>query len=272
MKIKFRDRLILFFGAVVTALSGAMLFVFGLQLQGLISEMAVWTRVVCILAGLLLIAFGVYLFLFPRRISASRKDFVVQKTDTGELRIAVKAIENLVQKCIDLHEEIQVRSMQILNGREGVVVDLFVSLANNISIPMSVASLQKQIKQYLGASTGIEVKEVRVSVESTEDEPQIEQAAEKEEQEEEAALQRAEEKLPLHQRLFGRQNQPAIMPEPPQEEGQETESDEPAETPDWDEEAQADKEAEDGEPQPVQEEEAEEDTLKENETEAPEHE
>ena len=271
MKIKFRDRLILFFGAAVTALSGGMLFVFGLQLQGLISEMAVWTRVVCILAGLLLIAFGVYLFLFPRRISASRKDFVVQKTDTGELRIAVKAIENLVQKCIDLHEEIQVRSMQILNSREGVVVDLFVSLANNISIPMSVASLQKQIKQYLGASTGIEGKEVRVSVESTEDEPQIEQAAEKEEQEEEAALQRAEEKLPLHQRLFGRQNQPAIMPEPPKEEGQETESDEPAETPAWDE-AQAEEEAEDAEPQPGQEEEAEEDTLKENETEAPEHE
>ena len=41
MKIKFRDRLILFFGAAVTVLSGAMLFVFGLQLQGLISEMAV---------------------------------------------------------------------------------------------------------------------------------------------------------------------------------------------------------------------------------------
>ena len=271
MKIKFRDRLILFFGAAVTALSGAMLFVFGLQLQGLISEMAVWTRVVCILAGLLLIAFGVYLFLFPRRVTASRKDFVVQKTDTGELRIAVKAIENLVQKCIDLHEEIQVRSMQILNGREGVVVDLFVSLANNISIPMSVASLQKQIKQYLGASTGIEVKEVRVSVESTEDEPQIEQAAEKEEQEEEAALQRTEEKPPLHQRLFGRQNQPAIMPEPPQEEGQETESGEPAETPGWDE-AQAEEETEDEAPLPGQEEEAEEDTLKENETEAPEHE
>lgn len=216
MKIKFWDRLILFLGAVLSLLSGAMLFVAGLQIQGVIAEMALWARALCIILGLLLIAFGAYLFFFPRHISAARRDFVVQKTDNGELRIAVKAIENLVQKCIDLHEEIQVRSMKILNSREGVVVDLFVSLANNISIPMAVASLQKQIKQYLVASSGIEVKEVRVSVESTQDQPAIEQIAEEEEKEEEAALPQAEEKPPLHQRLFGRQNQPAIMPKAPE--------------------------------------------------------
>ncbi|MBR6185245.1 MAG: alkaline shock response membrane anchor protein AmaP [Clostridia bacterium] len=215
MKIKFRDRLILFLGAVLTALSGVVLFVAGLQIQGIIAEMALWARVVCILFGLLLIAFGGYLLFLPRTVNAAKKDFVVQKTENGELRIAVKAIENLVQKCIDLHEEITVRSMKILNSREGVIVDLFVSLANNISIPMAIASLQKQIKQYLVASSGIEVKEVRVSVESTQDEPAIEQIAEEEEKEEEAALPQAEEKPPLHQRLFGRQNQPAIMPQAP---------------------------------------------------------
>lgn len=225
MKISFRDRMILFFGAVLAVLSGVVLFVSGLQIQGIIAEMAVWARVVCILFGLLLIAFGGYLFLFPRHINAARRDFVVQKTENGELRIAVKAVENLVQKCIDLHEEIDVRSMNILNSREGVVVDLFVSLANNISIPMAVASLQKQIRQYLVASSGIEVKEVRVSVESTQDEPVIEQIAEEEEKEEEAALAQAEEKPPLHQRLFGRENQPATMPEPPQAESGDQEED-----------------------------------------------
>ena len=224
MKIKFRDRLILFLGAVLTALSGVTLFVAGLQIQGMIAEMALWARIVCIAFGLLLIAFGGYLLVFPRRLNAARRDFVVQKTENGELRIAVTAIENLVQKCIDLHEEIQVQSMKILNSREGVVVDLFVSLANNISIPMAVASLQKQIKQYLVASSGIEVKEVRVSVESTQDEPAIEQIAVEEEKEEEAALPQTEEKPPLHQRLFGRENQPAIMPQAPDAEGGEKEA------------------------------------------------
>ena len=208
MKIKIRDRLIMFFGAVLTILSGAMLFIAGLQLQGMIADMALWARVVCIVCGLLLMAFGGYLFVFPRRLNAYRKDFVVQKTDTGELRIAVKAIENLVQKCIDLHDEIQVQDMKILNGREGVVVDLHVSLANNISIPMAIASLQKQIKQYLVASSGIEVREVRVIVESTKDEPLL--VAEIEEEEENEP-----EKAPMHQRLFCQAEQQTIVPEPP---------------------------------------------------------
>ena len=218
MKIKFRDRLILFLGAVMSIVSGAVLFVAGLQIHGLFAEgSAPWIRAVCIVCGVLLVVFGGYLFYFPRRLNADHKDFVVQKTESGELRIAVKAIENLVQKCIDLHDEIHVISMKIINTREGVVVDLYVSLANNISIPMAVASLQRQIKQYLVASSGIEVKEVRVSVESTQDEPEIEQIAEEEEKEEVEAVQTAEPKPPLHQRLFGRREQAANMPQAPQE-------------------------------------------------------
>lgn len=222
MKIRFWDRLILFLGAVLTILAGAALIVAGLQIQGLLSELPVWVRALCIAAGLLVASFGGYLIVFPRRYAAKRNEFVIQRTENGELRIAVKAIENLVQKCLDLHEEIQVLSMKILNSREGVVVDLCVSLANNISIPLAIASLQKQIKQYLIASSGIEVKEVRVSVESTQDAPDAPapECAE--------AACPAKEKLPLHQRLFGTPDQPATVPEPPREEA-EQEAEVPAE-------------------------------------------
>ena len=168
----------------------------------------------CIVCGVLLVVFGGYLFYFPRRLNADHKDFVVQKTESGELRIAVKAIQNLVEKCVDLHEEIQLISMIITNTREGVVVELFISLANNISIPLAVASLQKQIKQYLVASSGIEVREVRVIVENTEDEPLL--VAEIEEEEENEP-----EKAPIHQRLFCQAEQPAIVPAPPMDEGDE---------------------------------------------------
>jgi hypothetical protein len=227
MKIKLWDRLIVFFGAVLVILAGAALFVAGLQIQGMLENLPLAVRVLCIVCGLLLAAFGGYLIVLPRRYAAKRHDFVVQRTDNGELRIAVKAIENLVQKCIDLHEEIQVSSMNILNSREGVVVDLCVSMANNISIPLAIASLQKQIKQYLIASSGIEVKEVRVSVESTQDVPTPAIPAENAEQ-----LSPAKEKRPLHERLFGTPDQPAIVPEPPKEEeesGEETPQEQPEE-------------------------------------------
>ncbi len=207
MKIKIWDRLILLLGSLLAIASGVLLFVQGLQIKSAL-HMAF---------AVLTAAFGGYLIVFLRRCSAKRQDFVIQRTDNGELRIAVKAIENQVQKCVDLHEEIQSSTMKIVSGREGVVVDLAVTLDNNISIPLAVASLQKQIKQYLVASSGIEVKEVRVSVESTQDsspagtpEPEAEQPCEK------AAAK--EKKAPLHQRLFGREDEPAIVPEPPKEE------------------------------------------------------
>ncbi len=238
LKIRFWNRLILFLGAVLSILSGALLFVSGLQIQGLFAETAPgWFRPLCLVMGLLLVLFGSYLIVFPRRFAAGRKDFVVQRTDNGELRIAVKAIENLVQKCIDLHDEIRLVSMKILNSRDGVIVDLCVALANNISIPLAVASLQKQIKQYLAASSGIEVKEVRVSVESAQEEMDLAREEESEDEAEKAAQDG--KKPPLHQRLFGKLDQPAMMPQAPEAEQ------EPAAGPDEnEEEAQASQEEE----------------------------
>ena len=211
MKMKLWDRLSLCFGAVLTLASAVLLF-----LQGLKDN----NNLLCIVIAVLLAIFGVYVALLFRRCFVRRNEFVIQRTENGELRIAVKAIENQVQKCIDLHEEIQVNTLNILTTREGVVVDLVVTLANNISIPLAVASLQKQIKQYLVASSGIEVKEVRVSVESTQNADLSDAPAM------EAEQPAREEKAPMHQRLFGRPEEPAIVPEPPKEES--TEGEEPA--------------------------------------------
>ncbi|MBQ6960135.1 MAG: alkaline shock response membrane anchor protein AmaP [Clostridia bacterium] len=208
MKMKLWDRLILLFGALLNLACGVLLFLRGLQIENYIPY---------IVFAVLLAAFGVYLVLLLRRCYVKRNEFVIQRTESGELRIAVKAIENQVQKCIDLHEEIQVNTMNILTTREGVVVDLIVTLANNISIPLAVASLQKQIKQYLVASSGIEVKEVRVSVESTQNTVLPAEPAPEGEPAEKAAA-KEEKKAPMHQRLFGRADEPAIVPEPPKEE------------------------------------------------------
>lgn len=209
MKMKLWDRPILCFGVFLAVASSLLLFLHGLQANSALY----------IICALLLAAFGVYLGLVLRSCYVKRNDFVVQRTESGELRIAVKAIENQVQKCIDLHEEIRVNTMNILTTREGVVVDLLVTLANNISIPLAVASLQKQIKQYLVASSGIEVKEVRVSVEST----QNAVLPETSETEGEQPAAKEEKKAPMHQRLFGRADEPAIVPEPPKEEIREDE-------------------------------------------------
>ena len=226
MKMKFWDRVILFFGALLAAIAGLFLVIIGLQLGTAGGGLALGVRIISIVLGLLCFLLSSFLFMLPQKLSYSKRDFVVQQTDNGELRIAVKAIENLVQKCIDVHDEIDVVSMQVNNDRDVVAVDLCISLPSNISIPLAVASLQKQIKQYLAASSGIDVKEVRVSVETAEKEadgspylmPDENQAAV------EMAAEKKEKKLPLHQRIFGKGEQNITVPEPPKAE-------EPAEAP-----------------------------------------
>ena len=224
MKIRFWDRALLFLCALAMLLAGAYLIAQGAFLLSSAEQpmesahIMLWAQAG---AGVLLVLLSAYLFAFPCKLFSRRHDFVIQQTENGELRISVKAIENLVQKCIDLHPEIHVVSMRVRNSRQGVVIDLRIALANNISIPLAVASLQKQIRQYLSASSGIDVKEILVSVETAEDaaaeespylvsSPQtVHPAPEK------AAESRDKEKPALHRRIFGRGEQAATVPEAP---------------------------------------------------------
>lgn len=229
MKIRLWDRLILLLGAFVALLGGGLMVFLGIRLSGGEVIASTW-QMLSLVLGCLSLVISFILFTLFKRYSNKRYAFVVQHTDNGELRIAVAAIENLVKKCIDMHEEIHANHMQIRHSREGVTVDLAITLANNISIPLAVASLQKQIKQYLVASSGIDVKEVRVCVESTQittddsDSPYLVPAeAPAAPAPAPAEPVKKEKKMPLHRRLFCKADQAATVPEPPK--AQEAEAD-----------------------------------------------
>ena len=182
--------------------------------------------------GALLLVLGLLLLrLATRRVK--RKGFVVQTTDVGELSISIRAIEDLVNKCVAKHEEVHVSSKVLENTRDGLVINLRVGLATGVNIPLAVSALQKQIKQYVTACSGVDVSEVKVQVDasSPKAKPSIYAVPEALEnvqplpREEQIAPEKAEEVVPaevkepeekcLHQRLFGEEEQPAIVPAPP---------------------------------------------------------
>lgn len=172
MKVRFLDRLL-------TALAGLLLFATGLvfflwAFRGIpadwlnaltVKEIGRLPIFVALGLGAVMVLLGIHSIslLFRRR---GKKGFVVQKTEHGELSISIHAMENLVQKCVDKHEELTVVSNHIENTRDGVVVDLRIGLANGVSIPLVVSTLQKQIKQYITSCSGIDVQEVKVEVET----------------------------------------------------------------------------------------------------------
>ncbi len=173
MKQGLINRAVLYIGAFLVAVVGVALVIAGLQFSDIPLRREgegffTLCRAAVLLAGVIVFAYGLFVLLLPHRTRKDKKRFIIQKSEGGELRIAVKAVESLVQKCVDMHQEMQTSSMEVFNRRDGLYIDLAISLAGNISIPLAAASLQKQIRQYLLASSGIDVREVRVSVETAE--------------------------------------------------------------------------------------------------------
>ncbi|MBQ7487974.1 MAG: alkaline shock response membrane anchor protein AmaP [Clostridia bacterium] len=94
-------------------------------------------------------------------------NFAIQNNENGMVRISVKALETLVQKVLDEHAEVKVVTSSIYSDEESVCVDLHISLQSDISMPLAISALQKQIKKYIESCSGVMVQEVRVYVDNT---------------------------------------------------------------------------------------------------------
>ncbi len=189
MKARFGTKLFIVIIALILLVFGAATLYVGIRLNGIMLTPAsqdiikdvmtvekatfngegYWTlrRIILLGMGCVEALSALFLLTVPGKLRYKKNEFIVQQTENGEIRIAVRAIENLVRKCTDMHEEIEVSGLRITNHRDGVAVDLKATMPNNISIPLAVDSLQKQIKQYITVSTGVSVREVRVAIVNT---------------------------------------------------------------------------------------------------------
>lgn len=172
MRIKFWDRLLAALSGLLIALAAVGLFVFGigvlpvkLDLSVLEGPFALWQRVMMVAVSLLLLALGLHgiLLLFHRR---REKGFIIQQTELGDMSISMNAMESMVKKCVDAHSELIVNSTRIHHSRDGIVVEIKITLQSGVNIPLTVNALQKQIKQYITSCSGVDVHQVRVMVET----------------------------------------------------------------------------------------------------------
>lgn len=305
MRIRILDRILVAFAGLllVAACAGLVAQVFfGQDVIGLIAgvfETGNTTGKIAagVCAGALFLL-GLYCLLILFRHRRRKDKFILQKLESGDLAISLKTLESMVKKCIEQHSEIQTESIHLENQRDGLLIRIRGTVAGGISIPLTADTLQKQIKQYVTACSGVEVKGIRIQIESSGAdasdapfaiEPPVnnllskgEPAAEKEpdkaadpaseitadipnesvpepekplpgEQAAAAAAMAAAESLmdgmdvdddrPIHQRLFSTQEEPCIMPLPPENMGENTgaseEENKAADTPAYEEQKPA---------------------------------
>ena len=125
------------------------------------------TVLIALLATVALLGLGVSCILLAfARNNGKRKGFVMQKAENGAIGVSVKSIEGLVKTCISQHEVIGKADISVMERRDGIVIFLRIEEAAGLNIPLAVGALQKQIKEYVGTCTGVDVREVRVLVEN----------------------------------------------------------------------------------------------------------
>ena len=275
MRIRILDRILvalagLILVAVCAGLVAQAFFsvdVIGYIKELLTAETSTQKIILGVVAGALLIV-GLYCLLMLFRHRRRKDKFVLQKLESGDLAISLKTVETMVQRCLEQHSEIRTEGIRLENQRDGLLIRIRGTVAGGVSIPLTVDNLQKQVKRYVTACSGVEVKGIRIQIEASgEDakdamfaieppagnllprggetaapkpvpeetaevpaEPETEKHAETELQlpREEAAAAAvmaaaeiaddpAAEDMPIHQQLFRTQEEPCIMPLPPED-------------------------------------------------------
>ena len=172
MKIRILDRILVAFAGLLM-LSGVAALVMQLffgknvvgWVSGLLSDQG--ARVFVIIGMILIFLLGCYCVLVLFRHRGKNEKFIMQKTDNGELAISLKALESMVTKCVEPHKELNAQSVHLENQKGGLLIRIRGTVAGGVSIPLTVDALQQQIKQYVTACSGVEVKDIKVQIESS---------------------------------------------------------------------------------------------------------
>lgn len=178
MKHPVRDRLIILLCAlaVLCAAAGIVAFLAGqVTLEPVLAvmnqfagEMTLKKQLILGVAAAVLVLLALLLIgmVFPAKKKRS-SNFAFQQNENGMVRISLKALEALVHRCLSQHPELKVISSSLFSDEESVRVDVHITLQSDISMPLAISALQKQITRYLEACSGVVVDEVRVFVDGT---------------------------------------------------------------------------------------------------------
>ncbi len=99
-------------------------------------------------------------------LKRDRKHAIVREASLGNIRIALSAIETLVEKVSMEQKGVKEAKAVVVSIPQGVGIRVRVTVTPDINVPQLSELLQQEVLEKVKEVTGMEVKDIRVSVEN----------------------------------------------------------------------------------------------------------
>lgn len=174
MKLNFGRRIVLFIHWLASLLVVASL-VFKSATEQLVLQMNDWIgasytdiafKVLAVLYALLSLDVLCRVILYHSGKRADRGFITVDASDTGKVRIAVSAIEQMVRQAAHTVDGIADMKINIENGDDAIAIHINVTMVAGSHVPTVTLNLQRAIRQFVEMNCGVAVRSVSISIQS----------------------------------------------------------------------------------------------------------
>lgn len=176
MKLTVGKRILMFFhwllSALICAAFTAYLIVPGF-VKGLYDKVAArFTATQITIIGIAFLAVYVFIaivelyMVFHRGKRGDRGFITVDSSDTGKVRIAVSAIEQMVRQSVTSIDGIDDMKIGIQSLDDAIKIDIVASIYNGSHVPTITMNMQRAIRQFVEMNCGVAVRAVSISINS----------------------------------------------------------------------------------------------------------
>ena len=102
--------------------------------------------------------------IFKRHRRADRGFITVDSSDTGRVRIAVSAIEQMVRQSVTSIDGITEMKIGIENLDDAIAINIVATLMNGCHVPTVTVNMQRAIRQFVEMNCGVAVRSVSISI------------------------------------------------------------------------------------------------------------
>ena len=124
---------------------------------------------IALLTVYLLLGLGVLCMVFKRTSTAKRSErgfITVDSADSGKVRIAISAIEQMVKQAAHTVDGLADMKIGITNTDDAIAIQVNATMISGSHVPTVTLNLQRAIRQYVEMNCGVAVRSVSVSIQS----------------------------------------------------------------------------------------------------------